>query len=216
MKLYLSGPISGIPDFAERFSAAEAELTEMGHTAINPAVLPLGLSPADYMRVSLAQLEAAEAVVLLPGWALSGGAQIEALSALYAGKKLFAYMWDAAEQVGFLKPMEGELAKTAISLSLGGLTEKRPTINDEQAKLFHQRPFVLPSRAEGGTRGGQWPPLQELGGMGDPSPTENGGAQCAPLQDGPADYCGMVPMDFGDGFLDCTRKDRPGEEARDE
>jgi nucleoside 2-deoxyribosyltransferase len=178
-KIYIAGPIAGVPDFEERFAAAEHEIAELGHTVINPAVMPLGLRSADYMRISLAELEAADAVALLPGWALSGGTQIEVLYALYAGKRLFAYLWDAEERAGFLRQLEEELARNAISLPLGGLTEKRPRINDEQAKLFNERPFVLPSKAEGGTRCGQWPPLREDGG--------------------PGDCRGMVPMDLA-GF----------------
>lgn len=91
MILYLSGPITGVPDFEDRFIVAEMLIEEMGPTVINPAILPLGLKPADYMRISLAELEAADAVALLPGWERSRGAQIEVLSALYAGKKLFTY-----------------------------------------------------------------------------------------------------------------------------
>ena len=91
MTIYLSGPITGVPDPEDRFIVAEILIEEMGPTVINPAILPLGLKPADYMRISLAELEAADAVALLPGWERSRGAQIEVLSALYVGKKLFTY-----------------------------------------------------------------------------------------------------------------------------
>lgn len=91
VKIYLSGPITGVPDFEDRFFVPEIMLGDMGYVVINPAILPLGLKPADYMRISLAELEAADAVALLPGWERSRGAQIEVLSALYAGKKIFTY-----------------------------------------------------------------------------------------------------------------------------
>lgn len=36
MKLYIAGPITGVPDYAERFKRAEEDLKAMGHTVINP------------------------------------------------------------------------------------------------------------------------------------------------------------------------------------
>ncbi|PIJ50666.1 hypothetical protein BL250_07600 [Erwinia sp. OLTSP20] len=61
MKTYIAGPMSGLPEFNRRaFFAAAAEIAASGDTPLNPAVLPDGLSEADYMAISLAMLQRAE------------------------------------------------------------------------------------------------------------------------------------------------------------
>lgn len=90
MILYLSGPITGIRDYKARFADAADQLREKGFTVISPAYAPEGLTNADYMRISLAQLEAADGIVLFGAWGSSRGAIIEALYAAYTGKQLFA------------------------------------------------------------------------------------------------------------------------------
>lgn len=90
MILYLSGPITGVSDYKTRFADAENQLLKKGFTVINPARTTEGLTNADYMRISMAQLEAADGIVLFGSWGLSRGAIIEALYAAYIGKQLFA------------------------------------------------------------------------------------------------------------------------------
>lgn len=90
MILYLSGPITGVSDYKTRFADAENQLLKKGFTVINPARTTEGLTNADYMRISMAQLEAADGIVLFGAWRLSRGAIIEALYAAYIGKQLFA------------------------------------------------------------------------------------------------------------------------------
>lgn len=90
MILYLSGPISGVENYAEPFRRAEEALRAKGWTVLNPANTPFGLrSQADYMRISLAQIEAADAVAFLGGFALSLGACTEALFAAKIGRRLY-------------------------------------------------------------------------------------------------------------------------------
>ena len=59
MKLYIAGPITGVPDYEERFKKAEEDLKAMGHTVINPVkdkgftykeIHRHGPMPADAMR----------------------------------------------------------------------------------------------------------------------------------------------------------------------
>ena len=44
MKIYISGPITGIKGYMEKFKAAEHKLTEMGYTVINSARVNAQLS----------------------------------------------------------------------------------------------------------------------------------------------------------------------------
>lgn len=89
-KVYISGPITGVADYKEKFEAAAKYLRQNGHIPINPAVEAEGLNPADYLRISLARLEAADAIFPLYRWQMSPGAMIEMQYAKYAGKKLYA------------------------------------------------------------------------------------------------------------------------------
>mgnify|MGYP002554721444 CR=1 FL=1 len=56
MKIYIAGKITGDPYYKAKFARAAADIADAGHTPINPAMQPEGMSNADYMRVSFAQL----------------------------------------------------------------------------------------------------------------------------------------------------------------
>ena len=83
MRLYLSGPISGVKNFRENFKKAEQALRADGITdIINPAELSSVLSPIDtsweeYMRIDLELLQMSDVLILLPGWQQSLGCQRE-------------------------------------------------------------------------------------------------------------------------------------------
>lgn len=77
MKIYIAGPITGIQDYKERFGEAERQLRAKGHTVMNPAILPEGFDHLEYMHICLPMVEVCEAVVFLPGWEKSKGAQME-------------------------------------------------------------------------------------------------------------------------------------------
>ena len=77
MKIYISGKITGDHDYRAKFEKAASFITHAGHTAINPATAPAGLTNQDYMRLSFAEIDAADMVVFLKDWADSKGASLE-------------------------------------------------------------------------------------------------------------------------------------------
>ena len=95
MRLYLSGPITGLPDLNKPvFEAATKALVAVGHQVLNPHVVCTIMSShnckgpctpsedllpwADYLRADLASmLYDCDALAMLPGWENSRGAQLE-------------------------------------------------------------------------------------------------------------------------------------------
>jgi len=84
VRLQLVGPMTGLPDFNyPLFNEVAARLRAEGHQVWNPAEENLlGETWSRCMRESLAALQVAEAVVLLPNWAHSRGANLEVETAL--------------------------------------------------------------------------------------------------------------------------------------
>lgn len=79
MRLFISGGISGIPDYRSIFMTAEHQLRLAGYDVFNPAEnLPKGEATwQTYMRMSLRQLLNCDGVAYLDGWMYSKGAQVE-------------------------------------------------------------------------------------------------------------------------------------------
>ena len=77
-KVYIAGPMTGLPDYNRpAFFAAATELATSGDTPLNPAVLPDGLSQADYMAICIAMLQRADCIYMLQHWQQSQGACAE-------------------------------------------------------------------------------------------------------------------------------------------
>jgi hypothetical protein len=80
MKVYIAGPMTGLPDLNyPAFQAAAAELTARGYDVEDPST-NTNPTPDDYhgwLRAGLAQLIRCDAIALLPGWEASGGARLE-------------------------------------------------------------------------------------------------------------------------------------------
>lgn len=91
MIIYIAGPMTGIKDFNRPlFNKVAIELAEQGHSVLNPATLPDGLSQGQYMQICLSMVAVADELVMLPGWEQSEGAYIEFLTAKKAGKTIRA------------------------------------------------------------------------------------------------------------------------------
>ena len=89
MKIYIAGPMTGLPDYNRpSFNAAAKILSQCGEIVLNPAVLPDGMKHEEYMTICLAMVEVCDAVMLLPGWEQSVGAQMEQKRARELGKEV--------------------------------------------------------------------------------------------------------------------------------
>ena len=79
-RVYISGPMTGLPDrnFAA-FNAAAQVLRELGLQVVNPAEIhaEMDLSWTKSMRLDIKAMCDCDAIVLLPGWETSKGAHLE-------------------------------------------------------------------------------------------------------------------------------------------
>jgi len=95
MIIYITGPMSGLPDLNfPAFHAAAAKLRAEGHTVINPAEINAdvaGQRPWDfYMRADIVELTKCEAIYLLNGWRDSKGALLEFTIAVGLDMEIFS------------------------------------------------------------------------------------------------------------------------------
>ena len=87
-RIYLAGPMTGLPDFNyPAFNAEAARLRALGYQVENPAentAPPCG-KWEQYMRTAIRQMLTCSMVALLPGWDQSRGATLECSLALELG-----------------------------------------------------------------------------------------------------------------------------------
>ena len=86
-RVYISGPMSGLPDNNfPAFHAAAADLRGLGYEVVNPAEIDAGVRADEVgtdafwracMRADIKALCDCGALALLPGWERSKGAHIE-------------------------------------------------------------------------------------------------------------------------------------------
>lgn len=96
MTVYLSGPMTGLPDRNfHTFRQATAQLRGRGLAVISPHELASApsLAWATAMRIDLAGLlrESCAGLVLLPGWPASRGARLELTVATELGLPVYFY-----------------------------------------------------------------------------------------------------------------------------
>lgn len=63
MKIYIAGKITGDQGCQAKFQRAAVGLRMCGNIVLNPAELPEGMEAADYMRICMAMIDVADAVV---------------------------------------------------------------------------------------------------------------------------------------------------------
>lgn len=81
MRIYISGPITNVLDYKEKFDQAEKHLKAKYPNAeiINPTmiVLPESCTHEDYMNIDFMLLDLCSAIYLLSGWEWSKGSCME-------------------------------------------------------------------------------------------------------------------------------------------
>lgn len=126
IKVYVAGPMTGLPDFNRgAFFEAGGVLFDNGHIVLNPAVFPDGLEHSDYMKICLPMIDAAEAVVMLPGWEKSKGANMEFQYAQIRNLPVFEVEFGYADEEGrklgiYEFPPEGITASAVVTPRKGG------------------------------------------------------------------------------------------------
>ena len=105
MRMYLSGPMSGHPEFNyAEFNKSAKTLRGFGFDIANPAEIDHGETDetrgskpyAEYLRAAVKLLLECEAIILMRGWELSQGAMSELYIATCLGMKIF--FWDGDKQ----------------------------------------------------------------------------------------------------------------------
>lgn len=90
MKVYISGKITGQPNYMELFQAKQTELELQGHIVVNPSklinILGTDFSHAEYMHICYALIDLCDEVHFLNNWIDSFGAKLEMGYALQKGK----------------------------------------------------------------------------------------------------------------------------------
>lgn len=87
VKIYISGKITGFPEYAEKFAEAEAELTANGYAVVNPIRngIPSGEPWNVQMKADIRLLLDCDAIFMLDNWEKSIGATLEHEIAFWLG-----------------------------------------------------------------------------------------------------------------------------------
>lgn len=88
--VYISGPMTGYEDFNRAaFNSAEKFIKGWGvYNVMNPAILPDGLTQAQYMDICLSMLRCCDQIYMLNGYQKSDGALCELAYAKKLGLKV--------------------------------------------------------------------------------------------------------------------------------
>ena len=88
-KVFISGPMK-TPDYQRTFAEAADRLVAEGYEVLNPAAaIPADADRPAAIRISLAMVDAADALFFLPGWMGSLGCYVERAYGNYLGKRIF-------------------------------------------------------------------------------------------------------------------------------
>ena len=106
MRIYISGPMTGIPNFNRAaFKDAQITLEAMGHEVFNPGHNPKFRTRRQYLEAELGWIcRKAEGMVLLFGWVRSSGAFAELATAKAIGIPVwYEYATESGKFVGYVQ-----------------------------------------------------------------------------------------------------------------
>ena len=144
-KIYLSGKISGDPNFKEKFAQKAKELTDQGHLVFNPALHPDMFTWEQFMELDLKALANCDSIYLLDDWKDSRGAKIEYDEALRLGKEILFEEKRNIDNSIKAEIQEVKSYKFRVALEDGSLTpwqfsDHNPTKNDlEDVKNYYTK-----------------------------------------------------------------------------
>lgn len=92
MRIYISGPMTGNPEYAKEFAKREEMLRMQGHDAVNPArisdIIRTDMTWEEWMSIDIGLLKVCDAIYMMKGWQDSRGANRELGFAMGAGMKV--------------------------------------------------------------------------------------------------------------------------------
>lgn len=132
-RAYLSGPMSGHPDYNfAAFHEAAAQLRDCGMEVFNPAESFDGnttLPWSTYMRTDISEILNCTQVRVLPGWENSVGARLEVAVALALGLPV--------ARLDGTPSFEYQDKRDAVAALLGLAIEEKGSILEEAQRLVH-------------------------------------------------------------------------------
>lgn len=96
-KVYIAGPITGDPNYKEKFTAVGAKLALLGLAPVDPTEAPEGLTYKEYIDEGLAKLTKCDMICMLPGYGESRGARVEYMYAVAVGMPILVAMCEGKE-----------------------------------------------------------------------------------------------------------------------
>lgn len=98
-RLYISGGITGDPNYREKFRNAEIAARRYGFRPVNPAKAGDGKPWEWYMKRDIRLLLKCDAILMLPDWCGSRGARLERRIASDLGLKLYNMVYAMGERM---------------------------------------------------------------------------------------------------------------------
>lgn len=137
-KIYIAGKITGDPNYKAKFAEAENFYKKKGYTVLTPTWMPLGMQPADYMRICFALIDTADVVAFLPDYKQSAGAEVEHAYCYYIDKNIRHYADDRSKAQCAAKITAELLSPVSAPLMPDPAEEIKKALEKELEKELHK------------------------------------------------------------------------------